>query len=170
MCGTPSVLRHRDTRSGNRCRSHIERCGDPRCRTAGNWGRLRPRFCIGAVLRRRNPCCELLAQVDLHSVDRGRDFRIHGVILICLRKHVKSFLCGCLRKDIMPLMSRKEDGDETAAALVRKRWNKTPASERSAHARRMAEARWAGHEAKRPASSRKPVKMKRGRPPKKQPK
>jgi len=58
-------------------------------------------------------------------------------------------------------MSRKEDGDAIAAALVKKRWDKTPEKDRAEHARKMAEARWAGHVAKRPASSRKPAKKKK---------
>ena len=52
-------------------------------------------------------------------------------------------------------MSRKEDGDPVATALVKKRWDQTSAKDRSEHASKMAEARWAGHVAKRPASSRK---------------
>ena len=52
-------------------------------------------------------------------------------------------------------MSRKEDPDPIAAAMVQKRWDKTPAKERSEQARKMAEARWGpGYVAKRPASSR----------------
>lgn len=62
-----------------------------------------------------------------------------------------------MRKHVIMLgMSIKEDGDPAAAALAGKRWDKTPPKERSEHAKKMAEARWAGHEAKRPASSRKP--------------
>jgi hypothetical protein len=52
-------------------------------------------------------------------------------------------------------MSHKENADDAAAALVKKRWDKTPAKDRTEHARKMAAARWAGHEAKRPAASRK---------------
>jgi hypothetical protein len=52
-------------------------------------------------------------------------------------------------------MSTKENGDPAAVALVNKRWKKTTAQKRSEHARKMAAARWAGHKAKRPASSRK---------------
>lgn len=55
----------------------------------------------------------------------------------------------------MERMSRKEDGDPVASALAQKRWDKTGPKKRSEHARKMNEARWAGHEAKRPASSRK---------------
>jgi hypothetical protein len=52
-------------------------------------------------------------------------------------------------------MSRKEDGDPAASAMAEKRWNKTSPKKRVEHAKKMAEARWAGHVAKRPASSRK---------------
>ena len=39
-------------------------------------------------------------------------------------------------------MSRKKNPDKTAVALVKKRWAKTTAKERSAHAKKMADARW----------------------------
>jgi hypothetical protein len=52
-------------------------------------------------------------------------------------------------------MSRKEDGDPAASALAGKRWDKTSPKKRAEHAKKMANARWAGHEAKRPAASRK---------------
>jgi hypothetical protein len=58
-------------------------------------------------------------------------------------------------------MSRKEDGDPAAVALVKKRWDKTKPKERSEHARKMNEARWAGHVALRPASSRKKAAKKK---------
>jgi hypothetical protein len=54
----------------------------------------------------------------------------------------------------------KPDKDEVAQALVRKRWDKTPAAARRQIAKDLAAARWAGHVAKRPASSRKPAKKK----------
>ena len=59
-------------------------------------------------------------------------------------------------------MSIKEDGDPSAADLARKRWAKTTdPKKRSAHARKMNEARWAGHIAKRPASGRKKTAKKK---------
>jgi len=39
-------------------------------------------------------------------------------------------------------MSIKKNGDPAAAALARKRWEKQPAKKRSAHAKKMAAARW----------------------------
>jgi len=53
-----------------------------------------------------------------------------------------------------------------ASALAQKRWDKASAEEKSEHARRMLEARWGDHVAKRPASSRNTGKP-RGRPKKK---
>jgi hypothetical protein len=53
-----------------------------------------------------------------------------------------------------------EHADAAAAALAQKRWDNTSQKKRSEHARKMNEARWEGHEAKRPASSRKPSKRK----------
>lgn len=70
-------------------------------------------------------------------------------------KKADTLTIECLRMDIIKGMSRAENPDAAAAALVQKRWKKTPAKARSEHARMMAEARWAGHDAKRPASSRK---------------
>jgi hypothetical protein len=52
-------------------------------------------------------------------------------------------------------MSKKEGGDPAAAALAQKRWDNTPKKDRTAHGTKMANARWEGHEAKRPASARK---------------
>ena len=63
----------------------------------------------------------------------------------------------CLRKEYNVRMSRKEGGDAAAVSLAEKRWLQTSERERKAHARMMNDARWAGHEAKRPASSRKPA-------------
>jgi hypothetical protein len=54
-------------------------------------------------------------------------------------------------------MSRKENGDSAAVALAQKRWDQTPEEERRAHARKMNDARWAGHKAKRPEPGRKPA-------------
>jgi hypothetical protein len=68
-----------------------------------------------------------------------------------------------LRKEYDVRMSRKEGGDAAAVSLAEKRWRQTPEKERQAHARMMNEVRWAGHEAKRPASSRKPAKEKKAR-------
>jgi hypothetical protein len=39
-------------------------------------------------------------------------------------------------------MSRKENGNPAAIALVNVRWDRTPKKRRSDHARRMAKARW----------------------------
>jgi hypothetical protein len=58
------------------------------------------------------------------------------------------------RKHIIGAMSIKEGGDQTAADLVRKRWDKTPPAERSAHARKMALARWGPK--KKAAAKKKP--------------
>lgn len=58
-------------------------------------------------------------------------------------------------------MSRKEDADEAASALAQKKWDKTDPKKRSEHASSMNAARWAGHVAKRPASSRKPAVKKK---------
>jgi hypothetical protein len=58
-------------------------------------------------------------------------------------------------------MSRKENGDPIAVALVKKRWDKQTPKKRSEHAQKMAAARWAGHVAKRPASSRKKAAAKK---------
>lgn len=55
-------------------------------------------------------------------------------------------------------MGRKEDADPAASALVQKRWDKASAKEKKAEGQRLAAARWAGHVAKRPASSRKTKK------------
>jgi hypothetical protein len=57
-------------------------------------------------------------------------------------------------------MSIKEDGDPAAAELARKRWANTTDKERREHAAKMNAAQWAGHVAKRPASSRKPAAKK----------
>jgi hypothetical protein len=50
--------------------------------------------------------------------------------------------------------------DPIAQAMVQKRWDKTSAQKRSEIAKGLAAARWAGHVAKRPASSRKPAAKK----------
>jgi hypothetical protein len=50
---------------------------------------------------------------------------------------------------------KDKEKDPAAQALAGKRWSKTAAKDRSEIARGLAEARWAGHVAKRPASSRK---------------
>lgn len=60
-------------------------------------------------------------------------------------------------------MSRKEDADPVASALAQKKWDKATPEERSEQARKMNEARWKGHVAKRPASSRNTGRP-RGRP------
>jgi hypothetical protein len=52
-------------------------------------------------------------------------------------------------------MSRKPGADPAAAALVQKRWDRTSKKARVELGKKMAAARWAGHVAKRPASSRK---------------
>jgi hypothetical protein len=48
-----------------------------------------------------------------------------------------------------------DEKDPVAQSMVAKRWAKTSAKQRSELARKMNEARWSGHVAKRPASSRK---------------
>jgi hypothetical protein len=58
-------------------------------------------------------------------------------------------------------MSRKKDADPIAVAMVQKRWDKTTAKERSEVAKKMNEARWAGHIAKRPAAGRKKTAKKK---------
>jgi hypothetical protein len=50
-------------------------------------------------------------------------------------------------------MSQKENGDEAAVAMVRKRWDNTSPEKRTAHARMMARARW---------GQKKTVQQKRG--------
>lgn len=60
-------------------------------------------------------------------------------------------------------MSRKEDPDPIAAALVQRRWDIATDEQKAEQGRKMAEGRWAGHVAKRPASSRNTGKP-RGRP------
>jgi len=52
-------------------------------------------------------------------------------------------------------MARKPDADPAASALAHKRWDAASDEDRSQEGKRLADARWAGHEAKRPASSRK---------------
>ena len=47
-------------------------------------------------------------------------------------------------------MSRKENGDEIAAAMAKKRWDKTPAKKRSEHAKMMIQARWERYYAEHP--------------------
>src|ERR1035438_814 len=47
-------------------------------------------------------------------------------------------------------MSRKENGDEIAAAMAKKRWDKTPAKKRSEHAKMMIRARWDRYYAEHP--------------------
>jgi hypothetical protein len=39
-------------------------------------------------------------------------------------------------------MSQKINGDPAAASMARKRWEKASESQRQAHARKMAKARW----------------------------
>ena len=51
----------------------------------------------------------------------------------------------------------EEGKDPAAQALGRKRWANTPAKQRTKEMKELAAARWAGHVAKRPASSRKKV-------------
>lgn len=51
-------------------------------------------------------------------------------------------------------MSKKQDGDKVARALVAKRWKKASDEQKTEQGKKMAAARWAGHTAKRPASSR----------------
>jgi hypothetical protein len=50
---------------------------------------------------------------------------------------------------------KETEKDPAAQALAGKRWSKTAAKDRIAIAPGLAEARWAGHVAKKPASSRK---------------
>jgi len=57
-------------------------------------------------------------------------------------------------------MAKEKEKDSAAQALVRKRWDKTPAKKRKEIARGLAQARWEGHVAKRPASSRKTKEQK----------
>jgi hypothetical protein len=52
-------------------------------------------------------------------------------------------------------MGRKEDADPTASALAQKRWDKASDKDKAQEGKRLAQARWGGHVAKRPASSRK---------------
>ena len=52
----------------------------------------------------------------------------------------------------------EEGKDPAAQALGRKRWANTPAKQRTKEMKELAAARWAGHVAKRPASSRKKAK------------
>ena len=52
-------------------------------------------------------------------------------------------------------MSNKEDADPSASDMAKKRWEKTSPKKRTEHAKKMAEARWGGHVAKRPAAKRK---------------
>jgi hypothetical protein len=56
-------------------------------------------------------------------------------------------------------MAKKSIG----AQMVAKRYEKMTPEERSAAAKNAAEARWAGHEAKRPASSRKKAAAKKAK-------
>jgi len=58
-------------------------------------------------------------------------------------------------------MADKEK-DPIAQALVEKRWAKTSAKKRSEIGKGLAAVRWAGHVAKRPASSRKKAASKKG--------
>ena len=53
--------------------------------------------------------------------------------------------------------------DPVAQAMVQKRWDKTSAKKRSEIGKGLAAARWAGHVAKRPASSRKKAAAKNGK-------
>jgi hypothetical protein len=78
-----------------------------------------------------------------------------------LRKDVKremDFICARMYDG---RMSIKEDGDPAASSLARKRWDKAKPKERAEHARKMNEARWAGHVAKRPAAGRKKAAKKK---------
>jgi hypothetical protein len=52
-------------------------------------------------------------------------------------------------------MTTPDEKDPVAQAMAQKRWGKTSAKERKQIAKNLAAARWAGHEAKRPASARK---------------
>jgi hypothetical protein len=56
---------------------------------------------------------------------------------------------------MITVMAQTKEKDPAAQAMVRKRWDKTTAKQRSELARRLNAARWAGHQAKGPASSRK---------------
>jgi hypothetical protein len=60
---------------------------------------------------------------------------------------------------IMGWMTESEK-DPIAQAMVQKRWDKTSAKKRSEIGKGLAAARWAGHVAKRPSSSRKPAAKK----------
>lgn len=58
-------------------------------------------------------------------------------------------------------MGRKPVADPVARKLAKKRWANATQKQRTAQGELMASARWAGHDAKRPASSRnKPAKKK----------
>jgi hypothetical protein len=54
-----------------------------------------------------------------------------------------------------------EEKDAAAQSMVAKRWAKTTPKQRSELAKKLNAARWKGHKAARPASSRKPAKKKR---------
>jgi hypothetical protein len=60
-----------------------------------------------------------------------------------------------LRRYSIKNMGRKPDADPTASALAQKRWDNTSENAKKQEGKRLAAARWAGHVAKRPASSRK---------------
>jgi hypothetical protein len=60
-------------------------------------------------------------------------------------------------------MGNKKDPDPAASSLAHKRWDKVSPQARSQQGRKLAAARWAGHKANRPASSRKKPLLSRDR-------
>lgn len=70
----------------------------------------------------------------------------------CVRTYVNSEMRAHVVRYNSLAMAEK---NEAAANLARQRWAKTTEKKRSQVGKDLAKARWAGHEAKRPASSRK---------------
>jgi hypothetical protein len=68
---------------------------------------------------------------------------------------LKRGLSNACAGSTIALMGRKLDADPVASALAQKRWDRASKKTRSEEGKRLAGARWAGHVAKRPASSRK---------------
>jgi hypothetical protein len=58
-------------------------------------------------------------------------------------------------------MGRKPNADPVASAFAQKRWDKASQKAKKQEGQRLAAARWAGHVAKRPASSRKKAAAKK---------